>query len=467
MGLGSLIVLLNFCLIDTVCGPFSYPSSASVRVYLGQLVDGPTADQNWKTTVILTNPNTTDAAQVRLSFYNNAGNPLALDFGQGAAATLNATVPAGGTKVLTTLGTSPTGLVGWGIMEAIDAPPSAPATPVSASLLYRASLSGGRWWDVATAGTGATFFYSSYATRDLGVAVANPSATTAINLEVKARNEDGTSPGGPWTVNLPPLGHLSWNLNSAPTNLTSFTGSIEIKSADTVPQGFVALSLNYRDPVISPLPPGDTHYPAPYDRRPADLSIRARQAAKLMVQLGAVYVFAAKLPSDVLTYLDTIGLVVDNSATLSASYLAADNKVHISTGLVEALGANDAALAFVIAHMTAHGVVHYAGMPDDPVFAGKPELLADSAAADTLIVGGSDPSGAADFFGRLLYADTQGLPIDNALRTEFSLASAAAVSTRIASFWSVVRTGCAAFPLESACQKTRVYWHPSNPTAVP
>jgi hypothetical protein len=436
---------------------------------LGHLVDGIAGDQHWKTTLVVTNPNTDYDAHVRVSFYGNNGNPLTLNFGEGDDTSILLTVPKGGTKVVTSVGASPNLLEGWAILDVIDNPPLKPATPVTASLLYRAALSGNRYWDVATGGTGATFFYSSYGNRDLGVAVANPNST-AINLQVIARNEDGSYAGGPWAVELPPLGHTSWNLNSPPTNLTSFSGSIQITSTDTPPKAFVAVSLNYRDPVISPLPPGETLSPAPYDRRPKDIAIKVRQAQLQLVRLGVVYDYIDDPPATIAPLLGNIGLVVDNGAPLAASYQASDNSVHVSTGLVQALGANDAALAFVIGHMLAHGVMNAPaiGVPNQGMFKNDPELLADSAGAATLIAAGFDPNAMVDFYGRLVWANMQGLPIDNALRQEFSLNNMTGIGPRIEGVLTAIAFGCSASaPLNAACENARQYWHPQNPPNVP
>ncbi len=74
--------------------------------------------------------------------------------------------------------------------------------------------------------------------------------------------------------------------------------------------------------------------------------------------------------------------------------------------------------------------------------------------------------GAADFFGRLLYASLQGRNVDNALRVEFALPNGA--PTRLQKIWAGFQYRCAlSGELCNVCQMTRKYWHPHNPANIP
>ena len=464
----SVRTLIQFLVLATALpasGQFSYPSSAATRLYLGHFIDGGPAAQKWQTTVILTNPNPNIAAPVRISFFDDAGQPLLLDFGQGASSTLNLTVPAGGAKSLTTTGASSVLASGWAIVETPDEPASTPATPVTASALYRGEIPGNRWWDVATIGTRSTFFYSTYANRDLGVALANPSRSETIHLQISARTEAGQSPGGPWTINLPPLGHKAFNLFGPPTSLASFSGTIQISSLDDPPSPFVAMSLNYRAPVLSPLPPGETAAPAPYDRRPYDVGIKVRQAGVAVMGETDPYMLSHS-PVEVAEFISRIGLAIDSDLPLRASYSSADKNVHLSVGLIEALGTNDAALAFLIAHLSARGVLQRFGMPPSGAYANDPDGLADFAAMVTLLKGGFDPGGAADLFGRLLGATEQGLSVDGTLRNQFGVPNG--LPSRLQKLADNLKTACVATgAMSQVCQTARRYWHPHNPSNIP
>ena len=461
----TLSVLMAFASAIPAGAQFSYPSSASTRLYLGHFIDGGSPEQKWRTTVIFTNPNPNAAAPVRVSFHGDAGQPLPLDFGQGPSPTLDLTVPAGGAKTLTTTGASPVLASGWAIVETPDEPATAPATPVTASVLYRAELAGNRFWDVATNGSGSTFFYSSFANKDLGVALANPNRSETVHLQIRARDEAGQSLGGPWAVNLQPLGHTAFNLSGPPTNLASFSGSIQISSSDDPPLPFVAVTLNYRDPVLTPLPPGETVSPAPPDRRPRDVAIRVRQAGVAVLAETDPYMLGQS-PATIAEFLGRIGLAVDTDVPLRASYSSTDHSVHLSAGMIEALGTDEAALAFLIAHMSARGVLQAFGVPSAGPYASDPDGLADYAAVVTLLKGGFDPNGIGDFFGRLLNATQQGLSVDSALRNSFAIPDG--LPLRLAKAAANLKTACGATGgMQQICQSARKYWHPHNPADLP
>jgi hypothetical protein len=297
------------------------------------------------------------------------------------------------------------------------------------------------------------------------VALSNPSRTETIHLQISARTDSGQRPGGPWAINLPPLGHRAFNLYENPTILNGFSGSIQISSTDDPPSPFVALSLNYRAPVLSPLPPGETTAPAPSDRRPYDVAIRVRQAGVALMGEADPFPLSSS-PAEIAAFLNRIGLAVDSDVPVRASYSSTDKKVHLSAGMVEALGTNEAALAFVIAHMQARGVLETFGLPATGTYAGDPEGLADFSAMATLLEGGFDPGGAADFFGRLLYSMEQGLSVESSLRNEFALPNGYA--TRLEKLAVNIEATCGlSSGMYPICQKARKYWHPHNPANIP
>jgi hypothetical protein len=206
-------------------------------------------------------------------------------------------------------------------------------------------------------------------------------------------------------------------------------------------------------------------YPGPYLRRHFDVALIARQAGAAVIRESDPYLDGED-PDLIAGYISGISFDVDTSTTLRAYYDATANQVRISTGLLEALGASDAALAFIISHMAAHGVLHHTGVPPSGPFANDAELLADSTAEATLLEAGFDPGGVTDFYARLLYADVQGLPIDSALRTEFAIPNG--IPNRLQKLWGIIQSGCGATgELNETCQKARKYWHPHNPAGIP
>ena len=282
-----------------------------------------------------------------------------------------------------------------------------------------------------------------------------------------ARNADGTIPGGPYPVNVPPLGHKAFSLYDSTIGLPrSFSGHIAILSTDVTPLPFVALTLNFRSPVLSPLPPGEMSAPAPYERRPYDVGLKARQAGMALMMAAQPCMDGDVTAQQLSGYIAKMGLVIDMDEAIKASYNAGDNNIHLSVPLVEMLGTNDAALAFIIAHMSAHGVMHFIGVPTSGPFTNDAEGLADAVGEGTVLRGGFVPSGVADFFARLMYADKQGLTIDNAPRVEFGLPNG--VPTRFQKLWTFIDDGCdLGKPLNDICQAARKYWHPHNPANVP
>jgi hypothetical protein len=466
----TLVFLLALTAALPVCGQFSYPASASHAIGFAQLADGGPANQRWKTTLTFTNPDTTLMTEVNVYFYGNNGQPISIDFGSGPVSTLFLMVPAGGTKSVTSMGnySSTAFITGWALAQA--------GLPVTGTVLYQASTNGTASWDVAAVGAGATYFYSSYANVDLGYALANPN-TQPINLRIDARDSNGLSQGSYTVPTLPAHGHTSGNLKNVIdfSGSPSFTGTITVTPLDEPPLPFGAWTLNVRDGLLSPLPPGEMVAPGPHNRRPYDIARMVQKAGPAVLQ--AEYALLGQPnPNAVDLILRGLIFVVDTDAGIKAScrMVSYTPEVHISTGMIEALGASDAALAFVIAHMSMHGVYtalaqkqsgacSYA--PSGP-YAGDPEGLSDAAAVATLLQAGFDPAGAADFYSHMIYANEQGLPVDTALKLEFGIPNSA--SARIQAIAQTIGAGCSGGgAFGQICETARKYWHPHNPAGIP
>jgi len=83
------------------------PEGSQVISYFPQLADGGSASQRWFTTLTFVNSNSSVSAAGIATFYDDNGNPLAIDFGSGAVASINFKVAPGGTITLTSTGLSP------------------------------------------------------------------------------------------------------------------------------------------------------------------------------------------------------------------------------------------------------------------------------------------------------------------------------------------------------------------------
>ena len=465
----ALTFLLALTATFPVYGQFSFPASASYAIGFAQLTDGGPPDQRWRTTLTFTNPDTTLMTEVTVSFYGNDGQPILIDFGSGPAATLLLMVPAGGAKSVTSTGTysSTEAVVGWALARA--------GLPVAGTVLFQASRNGTPFWDVAAVGTGATYFYSSYANVDLGYALANPNERP-INLRIDVRDSNGVSKGFYSVPTLPVHGHTSGNLKNVInfSDAPDFTGTITVTPVDEPPLPFGAWTLNVRDGLLSPLPPGEMVAPGPRNRRHYDIARMVQKAGPAVLQ--AEYALLGQSnPNAVDLILRGMNFVVDTDTGIKASCRIGSfgPEVHVSTGMIETLGASDAALAFVIAHMSMHGVYSslagkQTGACDSPPsgpYASDPEGLSDAAAEATLLQAGFDPAGAADFYAHLVYANEQGLPVDNALKTEFGIPNG--ITARIEALWQNIGLGCSSAGLGQICESARKYWHPHNPTGIP
>ena len=425
-----------------------FPSAASSRLYFPQLADGGAPTQKWATTILLVNGSSTTAASVTLTFYDDGGQPLALDFGSGAKPTLPVTIPAGGATTMTSSGNNASAAIGWGIADS--------DVPITGTVLYEARRNGTPLWDVAAAGTSPTYLYNTYANASLGIAVANPSSTNTIYLTVFATMQDGT-PAGTGTVRLGPNGHSAFGLASVVSGLPSdFVGSLGIKgTTSAVP--FVAWAVNSRDGLLSPLPPGNLTSPAPYDRTVADVVARMRLGGAAALQ--DMTALLGSQTASMATVISNLQYSIDESATISASYNTTDKKVHVSSAMVQALGDSRAAMGFLSAHLATLAVQQQVGVDPRLVSAlGGLPLMADTVGMIALMKTGMDPMGATDFYGRMQYAMIYGTRVDSNLITEFGLTN---VQARLTALNQEIQAGCSMVAALSAdCEASHLMWNP-------
>lgn len=446
--------LLTGLTASPLAAQFFYPSSASRRLNFVQLADGGPSGQNWTTTIAVANPDPANLAEIHFTFYDNKGQGLPLDFGQGASSTLILQVPAGGSRLVTSTGASSDITIGWarGLSN----------LPVYGTVIYRARANGTPLWDVAAAGVGGTFFYGSQATYMLGVALANPSGTDTIHLRVSATYPNGTA-GGVFDQSLPPNGHAAFNLGVViPSLPRDFTGTVGIISTDSPPATFSAWTMYERDGMLSPLPPGGMQFPPVTIRKTWDaMGLMQAGAAALARTLGTALFNAS--PATVSQYVMQEDLDIQERGSLGASYESATNIIHLTRGLVEVLDGSDAALAFLVGHYVARGILNRTGVPSLGVAAMPSTSLAcDTASVATLFNAGLDPYGVADFFGRLTTASMQGLTFESSLQAEFG--DVGQYADRSTQVWSKVVQECkGTTAFAQVCQQVRGYWCPDCP----
>jgi hypothetical protein len=427
-----------------------FPSAASSKLYFPQLADGGAPVQKWATTLLLVNSSSITAGSVTVSFYDNNGQPLPLDFGSGAQATLAVDLPAGGTRTITSTGSAADLAVGWGVATS--------TVPITGTVLYEARQNGTPLWDVAAAGTGPTYLYSSFANPNLGVALANPNSASPIFLRVSATAQDGTAAGNT-ILQLAPNGHTTFNLGTAISGLPAgFEGTVTIASA-SVPRPFVAWTMNARDGLVSPLPPGEMRSPAPYDRIVADIVAELRVGG--VGVLGDLSSLLGSNSAQMAQVATTIQYSIDSSSTISARYDASEHKIHVSSAMIETLGDSRSAIGFLFAHLATLAVQQQVGVPPHIVQAlgGVPQM-ADTAGMIALVKTGFDPFGALDFYIRMMYAVGSGVPIDPGTVTEFSLTTSD-ISTRFTALVTNYGLGCGMVAaVTQDCQAMHQIWHP-------
>ena len=440
------------------------PSAASSQMYFAHLTDG----AGWATSLFFSNPSPVLAASVNVSFYSDGGQALLLDFGAGPVATMTLTVPAGGMRTVTSKGAGTTAVGGWAYATS--------TIPLMGTLMYRAISNGKPTWDVAAVATSPTYYYYSYATPQIGVAVANPSATQTVHLSVAALDSNGNAAGSS-ALTLSPLAHTSFNLGSQiPALPATFTGTIVISTTDIPLTPFVGFTLNVRDGLLAPLPPGELQSPAPLDRLLSDATTQIRSSFALWLPLALTYGDFSNqtIATNFLNVVGNLSVKISSASALTASYQTTNGalQINISRPLLETLASSKGAVAFLIAHYAVRAAISSAGNPSS-VFQLDAASASDFYALITLFMAGFDPSSMVDCYGRMQLANglAAGMPagsgpaIDPALQTEFMLNGT--YTARIAAVWQdLIESGCAQGG-QQACGLLRDLWHPSYPALIP
>ncbi len=432
------------------------PSSASTQMYFAHLTDG----AGWATTLVFSNPSQYAEASVNVSFHGDTGQPLLLDFGSGAAATLAFTVPAGGTVTFSSTGAGTTASGGWAYASS--------SVPLAGSLMYRAIQNGKPVWDVAALATSPTYYYFSYATPQIGVAIANPSTTQTIQITMSCLDTAGKTAASK-SLSLTALTHTSFNLGQTfPTLPANFKGSLVLSSADLQPTTFLAYTINVRDGLLAPLPPGELRSPAPADRLLADAHAQAKLAYLFWVQAASSYGdFTDQSTAAVFLRLasnSTVNVTSDSGVVANYRLDSTGVQINVSRQMVEALADSKGALAFMLAHYINRAVIDTAGNPSS-VFRTDPSASADLYALITVLTADLGSNGMLDFYGRMKQAMGLGLAVDSSVQTEFVLNGD--FVNRMTRVWQdLIRNGCANGGQQS-CTVLHDLWHPHFPALIP
>jgi hypothetical protein len=317
-----------------------------------------------------------------LLLYDNNGQPLVLNLGNGTGSKFNFSVAPSGTVTLTSSGTS-SGVTGWAVATS--------SMPLQSVARYQYAVNGAWQQGVSVPATPATYQFSSPATAQSGIALANPWSND-ITLEVSLYDEHGRSFSISKFISLGPLAHVSFNLLDAFSGLPgSFRGSVQISGEPTPTMTyFAALVLSGDGGVLSSYPPGVAAWP------PSEYQRVSKVWTKILNQAIAAFPVIANFPP---------GLILDPTTKEINAYARwPANTVQIDYSLAELLSDSDSELAFVIGHEVGH-IIQYQS-------AGKLNFVPTDKEWDADIYGfllslgaGYDPYAVGGAFGKLMMAN--------------------------------------------------------------
>lgn len=410
------------------------PQGAHVNFCFPQVADG---GGQWRTTFVFVNPDTSTAANIDLWLLTSEGSALSFDFGSGANSHHVFTIPPRGSRTIRSTSTAPDVRGGWAYAEA--------SIPVQAIAYYREIIGGIPKGEVAVNPSPPTTRFSSPASRNLGVAIANP-YNYPITVDLEIGNSEGIKLASTVQVSVPPAGRRAFYIFEKFPQVATFSGTLVIRANDsTYPQNdaFVAMTMSQDETGMwSGLPPGS--YPRPqsdYDRIWL-VYLNVLNAAKTLEILPSY-------PTLAITY----GTVINARAYSTA------NKIEITAGLSQLLE-SDSELAYVIGHELGH---FWQRTPGADLLAPNVELDADVRGMILALAAGYDPYGAAAALGKLGMvfgrADLQSQIFDDITDPHTSFAN------RLNNLHQFVGVMCGVIP--DLCTMYKGIFHPNFPTTIP
>jgi hypothetical protein len=155
-------------------------------------------------------------------------------------------------------------------------------------------------------------------------------------------------------------------------------------------------------------------------------------------------------------------LVVDPGTTVSATFNTADSTVHLTQAALDALGADEAAVAFLIAREQILGFAALTGTISDLGLPSDPETAAEVWSLMGIVKAGYNPGGMVDCMNRVWVSGLQGIPVDTALQQAFG-----SVTNRLSNIDAFLAQACGTgSPLATDCQAVHALWQP-NLVTVP
>jgi hypothetical protein len=417
------------------------PAGAQTISYYPQFADGGPAAQRWSTTMTFVNAHVSFPAVAIANFYNDSGQPLSVDFGDGPVSSFRFTVPPQGTVRYTSRGVSPVTVTGWAVVVS--------SLPLQGVVQFRYTQNGISGQGVAAESTAASGLFRSPATASTGIALANP-YPSSVRLLATAYDGNGSSVGN-GSLSLGPLGHASLNLNQLIPGLSgSFQGSVVITGASA--EYFVAWTLSSEGGVISSYPPSGANWPVSQYERIWKVWFKILNVALSKYPLGT--------PPD---------LIIDSTTTqVNAFAVPSKNEVHIFQNVAELISDSESELGFVVAHEMGH--IIQARINKLAFFPTNIEIDADQYGMLLSLLAGYDPYGAAGALAKLAMASgTSGLLDQNfdnlAAIVGFDLHGS--FNNRLAVIFIDMQLLCATPEAASSCGLYKGIVHPHLPPGAP
>lgn len=442
----------------TVCGiSFGqiYPQDAHVNLYFPHLADGGTGAQRWQTRFTFVNPSATRTAYGALLTYADDGTAWNIDLGYGPHGQLNFTIPPQGRLTLVSKVAEPNITTGWATAYA--------DLPLQGTVAFRALSGAAPTLDLTAPATLPSSLYRSAANSKLGIALANVYGVS-MSVVVRALDQNGATVGS-GQVNLPPVGHRSFNLNQLiPSLPANFLGSVEMAPTSLGWQ-FLGWTANEDSGMLSTLPAGRAEWPiSQYDRLWL-VFLRVLDAAG---QLYPQVTFngpqgLAQGAVELTTPFIYIDPKTNQPVFNAVSYLSGE--VRIPYSVSELISDSPSEIAFIVAHELGHQIQYRLGKLQ---FSSNPENDADVYGLILSMDAGFDPYAAGGALGKLAMATgSAGLQAQAQADWNVVLGVDPHMSwgDRINSLWGLLKAACGS--AASTCAQYKSLIHPDFPPATP
>lgn len=433
----KLLVIGLLLLSSSAASAQIQPQSAHVNMYFPQLADGGPQYAQWQTTFTFVNAGATEA-KIEILTIGDDGRDLLIDMGMGPRARHIVGVPPRGSRTLQSTKSSPDVRIGWAVAYS--------NVPVQGLCSFRLWLDGRASQEVTAPASLPTTAYVSSATRDTGVAIANPYSRT-VSVDLSLFGAQGALVGQPARITLGPYGHTAFNIYEKFPG-ASPNSTILLRGVDRPTDSFVGWSMNSSGTgTFSSIPGGSVPYPLSHQDRIWNVYLRVYDAAR---RLG------------ILTSMPTLAILQGKEVN---AYAAGGETVAISLGLSQLINDSDAEMAAVIGHELVH--IYQQRNGGERTFHTNPEFDADMGGTWLAVAAGYDPYALAGTLAKLSMATgTAGLS------TQFEMQSAAdahkSFNERIAATFEMLVGVCNKDAASrAACAEYKKIMHPNLPDNAP